>query len=114
LHPVFTSLDLVTVIALQIKVVTLESTFNLEDHVSVFISPPTAGRSSNNPRHRVPYSTPSVTFSLFPVAPTLEHRASVKRFVSLQFLNPNTVGRIPWMGDRPVARPLPTQDKNTQ
>jgi hypothetical protein len=27
------------------------------------------------------------SLSLFPVAPTLEHRASVKRFVSLQFLN---------------------------
>jgi hypothetical protein len=38
----------------------------------------------------------------------LKHRASVKRFVSLQFLK--TVGRIPWMGDKPVARPLPTQD----
>jgi hypothetical protein len=45
--------------------------------------------------------------SLFPVAPTLEHRASVKRFVSLQFLNPRTVDRIPWAGDQPVARPLP-------
>jgi hypothetical protein len=30
-----------------------------------------------------------LSLSLFPVAPTLEHRASVKRFVSLQFLNPN-------------------------
>jgi hypothetical protein len=29
---------------------------------------------------------------LFPVAPTLEHRTSVKRFVSLQFFNHNTVG----------------------
>jgi hypothetical protein len=45
-----------------------------------------------------------------PVATTLEHRASVKRFVSLQFLNPKTVGRTPWTGDEPVARPLPTQD----
>jgi hypothetical protein len=45
--------------------------------------------------------------SLFPVAPTLEHRESVKRFVSLQFLNPKTVGRTPWTGDQPVARPLP-------
>jgi hypothetical protein len=45
--------------------------------------------------------------SLFPVAPTLEHRASVKRFVSLQFLNPKTVGRTPWTSDQPVARPLP-------
>jgi hypothetical protein len=36
----------------------------------------------------------------------------VKRFVSLQFLNPKTVGRTPWMGDQPVARPLPIQTQN--
>jgi hypothetical protein len=35
----------------------------------------------------------------------LEHRESVKHFVSLQFLNLKT----PWKGDQPVARPLPTQ-----
>jgi hypothetical protein len=51
-------------------------------------------------------------FLSFPVAPTLEHWAPVKRFVSLQFLNPKTVGRTPWMGDRPVARPLPIQTQN--
>jgi hypothetical protein len=50
---------------------------------------------------------------LFPVDPTLEHRASVKRFVSLQFLNPRTVNRTPWTGDQPVTRPLPT-DRTTQ
>jgi hypothetical protein len=50
--------------------------------------------------------------SLFPVAPTLEHCASVKRFVLLQFLNPKTVGRIPWTGDQPVARQLPIQTQN--
>jgi hypothetical protein len=33
----------------------------------------------------------------------------VKPFVSLQFLNPKTVGRTPWTGDQPIARPLPTQ-----
>jgi hypothetical protein len=55
----------------------------------------------------------NVDISPFPVAPTLEDRASVKRFVSLQFLNPKTVGRTPWKGDQPVARPLPTQDNNT-
>jgi hypothetical protein len=38
---------------------------------------------------------------LFPVAPTLEHRTSVKRFVSLQFLNTKTVGWTPWTGDHP-------------
>jgi hypothetical protein len=31
---------------------------------------------------------------------------------SLQFLNPKTVGRIPWTGDQPVARPLHTQTHN--
>jgi hypothetical protein len=49
-----------------------------------------------------------------PVAPTLEHWASVKRFVSLQFLNPKRVGRTPWTGDQPVARPLPTQTEKKQ
>jgi hypothetical protein len=29
-----------------------------------------------------------------------------------QFLNPYTVGRTPWTGDQPVARPLPTQTQN--
>jgi hypothetical protein len=48
--------------------------------------------------------------SLSPVAPALEPRASVKRFVSLQFLNPKTVDRTPWTGDQPVVRPLRTQD----
>jgi hypothetical protein len=33
----------------------------------------------------------------------------VKRFVSLQFLNPKIVGRIPWTGDQAVARPLHVQ-----
>jgi hypothetical protein len=51
-------------------------------------------------------------FSLFNFAPTLELRASVKLFVSLQFLNPKTVGRTPWTGDQPIARPLPTHRIN--
>jgi hypothetical protein len=54
----------------------------------------------------------SLSLSLFPVAPTLEHRALVKLFVSLQFLNPETVGRTPWTGDQPVVRPLPKQTHN--
>jgi hypothetical protein len=54
-----------------------------------------------------------LSLSLPPVAPTSEHRASVKCFVSLQFLNPKTVGRFLERGDQPVARPLPTQD-NTE
>jgi hypothetical protein len=54
------------------------------------------------------------TVSLFPVAPTLEHRASVKRFVSLQFLNSKTVGRTPWMGGQPVGRTLPIRTQNKQ
>jgi hypothetical protein len=33
----------------------------------------------------------------------------VKRFVSLQFLNPKTVGRTPRTGDQSIARPLPIQ-----
>jgi hypothetical protein len=41
--------------------------------------------------------------SLSPVASTLEDRASVKSFVSLQFINPKTIGRIPWIGDQPIA-----------
>jgi hypothetical protein len=32
----------------------------------------------------------------------------MKRFVSLQFLMPKTVGRPPWTEDQPAARPLPT------
>jgi hypothetical protein len=40
--------------------------------------------------------------SLFPVASTVGHKASVKRFVSLQFHNPKTVGRAPWTGDQPA------------
>jgi hypothetical protein len=42
----------------------------------------------------------------FPVAPALEHRASVKRFVSFQFLIPKPVSRTSWTGDQPIARPL--------
>jgi hypothetical protein len=54
----------------------------------------------------------SGSVSLFPVTPTLEHRASMKRFVSLKFLNPKRIGRTPWIRDQPVARPLPTQTQN--
>jgi hypothetical protein len=43
-----------------------------------------------------------IYISLFPVAPTLEHRASMKRFVSLQFLNSKRVGRTSWMGVSPL------------
>jgi hypothetical protein len=40
--------------------------------------------------------------------PNLEHRASVKRFVLLQFLNPKTIGTAFWTGDQPsVEWPLP-------
>jgi hypothetical protein len=43
-----------------------------------------------------------LSFSLsFLVALTLEHRASLKRFVSLQFLNPKTFGRTPRTGISP-------------
>jgi hypothetical protein len=47
--------------------------------------------------------------SLSPSAPISEHRASVKGFVSLQFLNPKRIGRTPWTEDQPVERPLLTQ-----
>jgi hypothetical protein len=50
-----------------------------------------------------------LSLSLFPVAPTLEHRASVKLFVSLQFLNPKIVDRTRWKVDQPIAWPLPIQ-----
>jgi hypothetical protein len=43
---------------------------------------------------------------------SLEHRTSVKRFVSLQFLNPKKIGRTPLTGDQPAARPLHTQTQN--
>jgi hypothetical protein len=33
---------------------------------------------------------------------------------AFQFLNLYTVDRIPWTGDQPVARLLPTQNKRTQ
>jgi hypothetical protein len=46
-----------------------------------------------------------MTLSLFPDAPTFEHRPSVKCFVSLQFLNPKTADRTPWPRDQPVERP---------
>jgi hypothetical protein len=36
--------------------------------------------------------------SLVPVPPILDNRASVKRFVSLQFLNSKKVGVTPWRG----------------
>jgi hypothetical protein len=58
--------------------------------------------------------TISFSLSLFPVAPTLEHRVSVKRFVSIQILNSKIVGRIPWMRDQPIARHLPIQTQNKQ
>jgi hypothetical protein len=38
----------------------------------------------------------------------------VERFVALQFLIPNTVGRTPWTEDQPVGRPLPAQATQTQ
>jgi hypothetical protein len=45
----------------------------------------------------------------------LEHRASMKSFVSLLFLNPKTVGSTLWAGDQPASRLLPTQDNiNTE
>jgi hypothetical protein len=51
---------------------------------------------------------------LFPVSPTLESRASMKQFLSLQFLNSKRVGKNPWTGDQPVPRPLPTQENTNR
>jgi hypothetical protein len=59
----------------------------------------------------VPLIIYSLFLSLSPVAPIVELRASMQRFVSLQFLNPKTVGTTPSTRDQPVARSLPTQDK---
>jgi hypothetical protein len=48
------------------------------------------------------WGTFSLSLSPSPFCPSccshLEHRASVKCFVSLQFLNPKTIGRTPWTG----------------
>jgi hypothetical protein len=52
----------------------------------------------------------SLSLSLVPVAPTLEHWASMKRLVSFQFLNLKRDGRIPWTGDQSIERPLPTKE----
>jgi hypothetical protein len=38
----------------------------------------------------------------------VEHMASVKRYVSLQFVYPKTVGRTSWAGYQPVERSLST------
>jgi hypothetical protein len=43
-----------------------------------------------------------------PVALTLQHRASVKRFVSFQFLNLRESVGLHWTVDQPVARSLPS------
>jgi hypothetical protein len=56
------------------------------------------------------YNNMSLFSLFFPVAPTLERRASVK----LQFLNPKTIGRTHLTEDQPVARPLPTQDSTNR
>jgi hypothetical protein len=72
----------------------------------------TAVIMSNYPVFKIPQGQFAVDDSFFPVAPTLEQRASVKHFVSLQFFNSKTVGRTPWMGDQPVARLLPIQTQN--
>jgi hypothetical protein len=63
----------------------------------------------------VPYPLRILSFNhLCSCCSHLEHRAPVKRFVSLQFLNlRQTAGLLD--GDQPVARSLPTQDNtNTE
>jgi hypothetical protein len=55
------------------------------------------------------------TVSLFPVAPTLEHRASVKQFASLQFLNLRESVGLLGRGISPSQGRLPSQDNtNTE
>jgi uncharacterized membrane protein YGL010W len=49
-----------------------------------------------------------IYLSLFMLLP-FEHWASVKRFVSFQFLNITQSVGLLWTGDVPVARPLSTQ-----
>jgi hypothetical protein len=51
-----------------------------------------------------------IFFFFFTPVLHLQHLASVKRSVSLQILDFffQTIGRIPWTGDQPVVRPLPT------
>jgi hypothetical protein len=52
------------------------------------------------------------TESYFLLLP-LGYTASVKRFVSPQFLNIiDSLKESPWTGDEPVAGPLPTQNKS--
>jgi hypothetical protein len=54
----------------------------------------------------------SLSLSLSSCCSHLEHRASMKRFVSVQFLNPKTVGRSPWTGISPSqGRYLHKQNK---
>jgi hypothetical protein len=55
-------------------------------------------------QEQITFQNSSLSLSLSPVPPILEHSACVKRFVSLQFFNPKTVGRTPWTGDQPIAR----------
>jgi hypothetical protein len=52
----------------------------------------------------------TLSLSLSRARSHLEHRASVKRFVSFQFL----VGRTPCTRDQPIARPLPIQDNTNR
>jgi hypothetical protein len=56
----------------------------------------------------------SISVSLFPVVPTLEHGASLKRFVSLQFLNPKTVGLLGRGISPSQDRYIYKQNKRTQ
>jgi hypothetical protein len=72
-------------------------------------------RSKSTIRRHIPEDNLSLSLSVFPVALSLEHRALVKRFVSLHFLNLKTVGRTPWNGHLTFARQLFTQDNtNTE
>jgi hypothetical protein len=55
--------------------------------VQAFISAKSDKQCTYRATHQDVSSSSSSSSSSIPVAPTLEHRASVKRFVSLQSLN---------------------------
>jgi hypothetical protein len=55
-HAVFTSLDLATILFLKEQGCRPCETPNLEDHVSVLFP-----RCQGDPRHRIPFSSPSTT-----------------------------------------------------
>jgi hypothetical protein len=54
---------------------------------------------------------PNFFHSLFPVAPSGARRHLQNASFHFSFLILYTVGKTPWAGDQPAARPLPTLEK---